>query len=80
MKYTTISVSPETKEILKKLAVKGQTYDDILRELIKIATIKKLGERWNEILENDEFISFEELIELMKREKDIISFHKNKLK
>ncbi len=53
MKYTTISVSPETKEILKKLAVKGQTYDDILRELIKIATIKKLGERWNEILEND---------------------------
>ncbi len=53
MKYTTISVSPETKEILKKLAVKGQTYDDILRELIKIATIKKLGERGNEILEND---------------------------
>ena len=61
MKYTTISVSPETKEILKKIAVKGQTYDDILRELIKMAIIKKLDGRWNEILENDEFILFEEL-------------------
>lgn len=59
--YTTISVSPETKEILKKIAVKGQTYDDILRELIKMAIIKKLDGRWNEILENDEFILFEEL-------------------
>ena len=47
---------------------------------MRIATIKKLDERWNEILENDEFITFEELIELMKREKNIISFHKNKLK
>jgi len=61
MNYTTISVSPETKEILKKIATKGQTYDDIIRELIKIAAIKKLDERWNKILENDEFIPFEEL-------------------
>ena len=61
MKYTTISVSPETKEILKKIAVKGQTYYDILRELIKMAIIKKLDGRWNEILENDGFILFEEL-------------------
>jgi len=61
MKYTTISVSPETKKILKEIASKGQTYDEIIRELIRRAAIKKLDERWNKILESDEFIPFEKL-------------------
>lgn len=61
MKYTTISVSPETKKILKELGSKGETYDEIVRRLIHDATWKKLDERWNKILEKDEFIPFEEL-------------------
>lgn len=58
---TTISVKTETKEMLKQLGRKGQTYDDIIRELVERASIKELDRRWNRILEEEEFIPLEEL-------------------
>jgi len=34
---TTIQISKETREMLKELGKKGETYDDIIRRLIGIA-------------------------------------------
>ena len=40
---------------------KGEIYDEIVRRLICDTAWKKLEERWNKILEKDDFIPFEEL-------------------
>jgi len=57
---TTISVSGETKEILRRFGSKGETYDQIVRRLIEIANDATAAEeRWNRILSEDEFISAE---------------------
>jgi len=61
MSAITIAVSSETKEILRQFGEKGESYNNIIRKLIKEAGWKKLDERWNKILENDEFISLDEL-------------------
>ncbi len=58
---TTISLQKETKEMLRKLGSKGQTYDEVIRELIEKASIKELDARWNRILEEEEFISLDEV-------------------
>ena len=58
---TTISVRVETKEMLRKLGSKGQTYDQIIRELVERASISELDRRWNYILEGEEFIPLDEL-------------------
>jgi len=34
---TTIQISKETREMLKELGRKGETYDDIIRRLIELA-------------------------------------------
>jgi len=58
---TTIAVSKETKEMLRKLGEKGKSYDTIIRGLIEEIGWERLDERWNRILEKDEFIPFDEL-------------------
>jgi hypothetical protein len=58
---TTIAVDLTTKEMLSKLGKKGESYDTIIRRLIKIAGISHLDQRWNAILESDEFIPLDEL-------------------
>ncbi|MFQ5911078.1 MAG: hypothetical protein ACE5IJ_10225 [Thermoplasmata archaeon] len=58
---TTISIKLGTKEMLKQMGRKGQTYDEIIRELVERASIKELDRRWNRILEEEEFIPLEEL-------------------
>ena len=58
---TTISLHKETKETLRKLGSKGQTYDDVIRELIERASIKELDERWNRILKDERFIPLDDL-------------------
>jgi predicted CopG family antitoxin len=58
---TTIAVSSETKEVLRQMGEKGESYDHIIQRLIDAAKIKKLDARWNKILEEDEFISLDEL-------------------
>jgi len=58
---TTISLRKETKELLRKLGSKDQTYDDVIHELIEKASIKELDARWNRILEDEEFIPLDEL-------------------
>jgi len=61
MSKTTVAVSHETKEMLRKLGEKGESYDSIIRNLIEEVGIEKLDDRWNKILEDDEFLSLEEL-------------------
>ena len=58
---TTISLRTETKELLQKLGSKGQTYDEVIRDLIERASIQELDNRWNRILEEEEFIPLDEL-------------------
>ena len=69
---TTIFVSGETKELLRRFGSKGETYDQIIRRLIEIANDATAAEeRWNRILSEDEFISAEapeipdEIVELL---------------
>lgn len=61
MTNTTIALSIETKEALRRMGSKGDSYECIVRRLIKEATIKRLNERWDKILEEDEFFPLEEL-------------------
>ncbi|HEY7589341.1 MAG TPA: hypothetical protein VIB49_11445 [Thermoplasmata archaeon] len=58
---TTISLRQETKELLRKLGSKGQTYDEVIRELIEKATIIELDARWNRILQDETFTPLDEL-------------------
>ena len=58
---TTIAVSSETKEMLRLLGEKGESYDDIVRKLLERSAWKKLDSKWNKILEEDEFIPLDAL-------------------
>ncbi len=58
---TTISLRKETKELLRRFGSKGQTYDEVIRELIEKASIKEHDARWNRILEEEEFIPLDDL-------------------
>jgi len=61
MTNTTISITKETKKALVQLGTKGETYDSIIRKLIKRFAWKKLDEEWNQILAKDDFIPLDEL-------------------
>jgi len=56
MSLTTIPVSKEIRDRLKRLASTGQTFDDVLRRLIEDAEPRHLYEREKRILETEEFI------------------------
>ncbi len=47
--------------MLRRFGSKGQTYDEVIRELIEKASIKEHDARWNRILEDEEFVPLDEL-------------------
>ena len=47
--------------MLQKLGEEGASYDSIIRTLIEEVSWKRLDERWNKILTEEEFIPFDEL-------------------
>jgi len=59
MSLTSIPVSKEIRDRLKRLASKGGTYDDLLRRLIEDAGARLFYEREKRILETEEFIPFD---------------------
>jgi hypothetical protein len=61
MGNTTIAVTQETKKALQQLGTKGETYDSIIKKLLNRCAWKKLDEKWNNILHEDEFIPLNEL-------------------
>jgi len=56
METTTIPVSKEVRDLLKKAGRKDETYDDILRNLLKASEIKKFYDEMERILETEEFV------------------------
>ncbi len=60
MAITTIPVTTEVRERLKKIASKGETYDAVLRRLMEVAEARMLYERERRILETEEFVPLDE--------------------
>ncbi|MDG6250670.1 hypothetical protein [Methanocalculus sp.] len=58
---TTISVSSDTKEMLRSAGKEGESYDTIIRKLLSEVNWKNLNERWNTILETEEFLPLDAL-------------------
>jgi hypothetical protein len=53
MKTTTIQVNTETRDILRSLGRKGETYDDIIRDLLKRAKYVEFMEESYRILDRE---------------------------
>jgi len=61
MANITISINQKTKKALSELGSKGDTYDTIIKKLIERYAWKKMDERWNRILSEDDFIPLDKL-------------------
>ena len=46
--------------MLRRLGFNGQTYDEVIRDLIERVSVKELDARWNRILEDEEFLPLDE--------------------
>jgi predicted DNA-binding protein len=58
---TSIALSHSTKERLRRLAEKGETYESVVLRLIDRAALKALDDRWNRILRDESFTALEDL-------------------
>ena len=62
MNPTTIQVDTETRDMLKSFGRKGETYNDIIQKLIKIAKYAEFTEESYHILDTEEkWINLDEL-------------------
>ena len=61
MTSTTIPVSKETRDALKRLGRKDETYDDILKNLVKAVEIRKFYDEIERILETEEFVPLDKV-------------------
>ena len=60
-KFTTIPLKIETKEKLKNIGHKGETYDELVLALLEIAKKSIFFERQKEILDREEFVDLAEI-------------------
>ena len=60
-KITTIPLQMETKEKLKGVGYKGETYDEIVIMLLKMAEKYSFFERQKTILAKERFVRLEEI-------------------
>ena len=58
---TTIQVSKETREKLKKLGSKGQTYDEIIKNLVVTSKKAMFFTELDRIADTEEFTPLDEL-------------------
>ncbi|MCK5562304.1 MAG: hypothetical protein KAJ51_17015 [Thermoplasmata archaeon] len=58
---TTIQISKETREELRQLGKKGETYDELLHRLMEIVKRVKFFEDIDRILETEEFVPLDEI-------------------
>jgi len=58
---TTIPIKKTTRDDLKKLGRKGETYDTILRKLIMLAEKEGFFREHKRILEEEEFFPLDEI-------------------
>ena len=61
MSETTIQISRETREKLKKIGSKGQTYDEVIQKLLEIAQKVAFFNELDRISDNEEFIPLDQL-------------------
>lgn len=58
---TTIQISMDTRDMLKGLGKKGETYDQLLLRLIKLAMKAEFFEEMDRITETEEFVPLDEI-------------------
>ncbi|VVB85659.1 Uncharacterised protein [uncultured archaeon] len=59
---TTIPVTKEVRDMLKSYGSKGETYDNILRRIMKQVDIEDFMERqYRRLQEKDKFVSLDEI-------------------
>ncbi|HLC77243.1 MAG TPA: hypothetical protein VJH04_03505 [archaeon] len=56
METTTIPISKDIRDALKRAGRKDETYNDIIRKLLKASEIKKFYDEMEKILETEEFV------------------------
>ena len=61
MTQTTIQVSTETREKLKKLGRKGQTYEEVIENLIEISQKAMFFSELDRIADTEEFTPLDDL-------------------
>jgi hypothetical protein len=59
---TTIPITKEVRDMLKSYGFKGETYDNILRRIMKQVDIEDFMERqYKRLQEKDKFVSLDEI-------------------
>jgi len=58
---TTIQINTNTREALKRCGRKDETYDEIIKKLLKSTEIKKFYEDMEHILETEEFVPLDKI-------------------
>ncbi|MGY5879096.1 MAG: hypothetical protein RTV31_02550 [Candidatus Thorarchaeota archaeon] len=58
---TTIPLSKETRDLLKKYGQKGETYDELIRRLLEIAEQIEFARVQKRILESEEFVPLDQV-------------------
>lgn len=61
MEQTTIQISKETREKLKKVGRKGQTYDEIIEKLLEISKKAFFFNELDRIADTEEFVPLDNL-------------------
>ena len=61
MEQTTIQISKETREKLKKVGRKGQTYDEIIEKLLEISKKAIFFNELDRIANTEEFVPLDNL-------------------
>ena len=58
---TTIPLSRETRDLLKRYGQKGETYDELIRRLLVLAEQVEFARRQRRILEEEEFVPLDQV-------------------
>jgi hypothetical protein len=58
---TTIPLTKETRDLLKRYGRKGETYDELIRRLLNTAERVEFARRQKRILEEEEFVPLDQV-------------------
>lgn len=61
MRLATVAVNKDTQELLKRIGRKGESYDQVIRRLYRLAKRQLFYEEQHRILHEEEFIPLEEV-------------------
>jgi predicted CopG family antitoxin len=61
MALTTIQIRKDTRDELKKMGRKGQTYDELITKLLRVAKKDMFFNELDKIADSEEFVSLDEI-------------------